>query len=206
MRNAAARKITDEAEQQQSKLLQALFPHPDDCDRLTVLHIGPALQPTLDFFSNYRCQLHIRDLFTELPLPAPDAEDESPELVLAQAMQIPQDTRFDICLFWDWLNFLDAQALTAFLEQLAPHLHRNTLAHAYAVHNLRSRRAHNVYGVSTSDTIAVKPRSRPVPGYSPHSQRKLKELMFCLDVQRSVLLPDGRLELLLQTKKMRQDA
>lgn len=205
MRNAAARTLTQDTSAQPSKLLQALFPHPDEGKRLTVLHVGPALQATLDFFADYRCQLHIRDLFAELPLPNPDNDDESesPEAVLAQAMQIPEGTVFDVCLFWDWLNFLDARALDAFLQLLTPHLHAGTRAHAFGVHNLRSRRAHNVYGVSARNTIAVKSRNRPVPGYAPHSQRELKELLFCLDVERSVLLPDSRLELLLQTKKSR---
>lgn len=70
MRNATARQLSEDLGEQQSKLLPALFPHPEDCERLTVLHIGPAVQDTLDFFAAYRCQLHIRDLFAELPLPA----------------------------------------------------------------------------------------------------------------------------------------
>lgn len=203
MRNAAARKPDEESDQQHSKLLGSLFPNPDDCERLTVLHIGPAIQPTLDFFSDYRCHLHIRDLFSELPLPGPEDEFTSPEEVLAQAMQIPPEVRFDVCLFWDWFNFLDAQSLDAFLRILSPHLHSRTRAHAFGVHNLRSRRAHNFYGVQSPDSIATKPRRQPVPGYRPHSQRELKELLFCFDVERSVLLPDSRLEILLQTKVRR---
>lgn len=203
MRNATARKLTEAQDQQHSKLLANLFPHPDDCERLTVLHVGSAIQPTLDFFSQYRCQLHIRDLFGELPLPALEDEESSAEDVLAQAMQIPPGTRFDVCLFWDWFNYLDARSLQAFLSLLAPHLHPGTRGHAFGVHNLRSRRAHNLYGVSNPHTIATRSRHRPLPGYAPQSQRQLKEQLFCFDVERSVLLPDSRLEILLRTKARR---
>lgn len=200
MRNATARQLAEDSSGQPSKLLPALLPAAEDCEHLTVLHIGPAQQDTLDFFSEYRCQLHIRDLFSELPLPEHEDEFTAPERVLAEALQLPQTVRFDVCLFWDWFNYLDAPALSAFLTLLEPHLHSGTRAHAFGVHNLRSRRAHHLYGVQSRNTIGTKPRSRPLPGYSPHSQRELKELLVGFDVERSVLLPDSRLELLLFAK------
>lgn len=83
---------------------------------------------------------------------------------------------------------------------LQPHLHANSRAHAFGVHNLRSRRAHHRYGVRGREAITVKPRATALPGYSPHSQRELKELLTGFDIERSVLLPDSRLELLLRAK------
>ena len=184
--------------EQPSKLLSWLLPEPEDCEHLTVLHIGPALQDTLDFFSQYRCQLHIRDLFAELPLP----DDEDPrqvEAALGEALQLPDDARFDLCLFWDWFSYLDATSLVTFLRLLQPHLHRHTRGHAFGVHNLRSRRVQNLYGIRSLHNLSTRVRPGSLPGYSPHSQRELKELLYCLDVERSVLLPDSRLELLLRT-------
>lgn len=194
------------ANAQPSKLLPSLFKNIDEriknideTERLTVLHIGPAQQSTLDFFSAYRCQLHVRDLFSELPIK--ESEDGPPiSEQFTQSLQLPPQTQFDLCLFWDIFNFLDTAACTAFLQLLRPHLHGGTRGHAFAVHNLRSKRAHNVYGIENLDSLSIKSRAAALPGYAPHSQRELKELLYCFDMERSVLLPDSRLELLLRSK------
>ena len=53
---------------QTSKLLPLLFAGIKEDEPLTVLHIGPALPDTVDFFCDYRCKLHFVDLFDDLPL------------------------------------------------------------------------------------------------------------------------------------------
>ncbi len=197
MRSAAAHTLPVDAAQQASKLLPLLLPEPDDCEHLTVLHIGPALQGTLDFFAGYRCQIHIRDLFAELPLPNDEDDPRAVERALDEALQLPPHSRFDLCLFWDWFNYLDTKALVTFMTLLRPHLHARTRAHAFGVHNLRSRRPQHLYGVQDRHNLCTRMRASALPGYSPHSQRELKELLYCFDIERSVLLPDSRLELLL---------
>jgi hypothetical protein len=50
-------------ETQSSQLLPALFEYIDEDRRLTVLHLGPALPETVEFFSRYRSKLFFADLF-----------------------------------------------------------------------------------------------------------------------------------------------
>lgn len=201
MRAAASRKKAMETSSQQaSKLLPALFEGVNEEQKLNVLHVGPALQDTLDFFSGYRCKLHIRDLFTELPI---IVEDDCPpdfDQQFEQMLQLPPETQIDICLFWDFFNYLSAPAVDAFLRQLHPYLHPSCRGHAFSVHNLRSPRSNNLYGIREANALCLKPRPAAMPGYAPQSQRELKELLHCFNIERSVLLPDSRLELLLQRK------
>jgi hypothetical protein len=185
---------------QPSKLVAGLFRPLEEDERLTVLHLGVASPETMDLFSRYRCRMVVNDLFEGLPFVY---EDEDEDLPLVEQFQrelaIAPDTRFDICLFWDFFNYLDREAIAAFLSVLRPHLHAGSVAHAYAVHNLRAPRVNQRYGIANDEEVVVRPRSKPLPGYSPLPQNQLKtQLLDCFRVNRSVLLTDSRLELLLE--------
>ena len=186
---------------QASKLLPALFEQFDEGQQVSVFHVGPALPETVDFFCGFRCKLHFVDIFSELPFVAD--EDKTPDLQhqFQNLLQFPPDTLFDICLFWDIFNFLNAEAIAAFLKVLQPHLKESSLAHAFSVHNTKTKNvSHDLYGIRQLDVLSVKDRDAELPGYAPHSQRRLKEMLHCFTVERSVLLPDSRLELVLHTK------
>jgi hypothetical protein len=187
---------------QPSALLPSLFEHVDEGRRLTVLHIGPALAETVTFFSHYRCKLHFIDLFGDLAKLAP-AEDAtvSLEQTLLDLMQIPAGTRFDLCLFWDLFNFLQRDAIGALAHTLAPHLKDTTLAHGFAVHSLKTPQSGKMYGIKELDQISTRARATPLPGYSPCNQGQLERMLDCFSVTRSVLLPEGRLELLLRASR-----
>lgn len=182
---------------QASKLLPSLFQHFDGEQVVTVLHVGLALPETVDFFSNYRCKLHFIDVFSALPIVAVEEETPTPEQQLQALLKFPADTLFDVCLFWDLFNFLDEDAIKAFLTLLQPHLKNSCMAHAFSVHNRKIPQKDHVYGIQQIDTLSVRSRHATPPGYAPHSQRELTALLDCFRLERSVLLPDSRLELLL---------
>ena len=190
---------------QPSKLLAELFRDIDEDRRLVVLHIGAAAPETLDFFARYRCRLYINDLFRKLPYsPAEETDAEaSVAQQLAGELQIPADTKFDICLFCDFFNYLDAPGISALLSVLSPHLHAGSMAHGFAAHTRKAAQVNQRYGISDQDALSVRPRASPLPGYSPHAQNELKAMLHCFNLDRVVLLTDSRLELLLRAKKVK---
>ncbi|MEZ5501106.1 MAG: hypothetical protein R3E50_00075 [Halioglobus sp.] len=185
---------------QPTKLLPCLFETVDEELPLTVFHIGPALPDTIDFFSSFRCKLHFIDLFSELPVNHQHDGEPTIAAQFAAMLKFPADTRFDICLFWDVFNYLDREAISAFLTTLRPHLKDTSLAHAFSVHNRNAVQGDHLYGISQRDAISFRSRRTALPGYAPHSQSELKTLLHCFTVARSVLLPDSRLELLLHAR------
>ena len=162
---------------QSSTLLSSLFTQFDMEQRLTVLHIGPALPETVEFFSRFRSKLFFVDVFSELPIELEEEVGPSLEQQFAELLDIPPATRLDICLFWDLFNFLDSAAIAAFLAALRPHLHPASLAHGFAVYNLRSPQGDQLYGISEMDALNVRSRASILPGYAPHPQSKLKNLL-----------------------------
>jgi hypothetical protein len=183
---------------QPSKLLPSLFEHIDDGQRFNVLHVGPALQDTIDFFSRYRCKLHFVDLFSELPLATFEDSGLSLEQQFEEILQLPADTQFDLCLFWDVFNFLDTAVIAAFLSRLHPCLKTTSLGDAFSVHNVKTPQGSQLYGIKQMDTLSLRNRQTKLPGYAPHSQSQLKQALTCFRFERSVLLPDSRLELVLR--------
>ncbi|GAB5451694.1 MAG: hypothetical protein Hals2KO_20220 [Halioglobus sp.] len=186
--------------QQTSQLLPTLFRNLDEERRLSVLHIGPTSSDTINFFSGFRCRLQVFDLFAELPLPDIEETERGLEPYLQELLQFPADTRFDLCLFWDVFDYLDEDALPAFLSVLRPCLAASTLAHGFTVHNPRTPANDVLYAIKGIDQLSLRSRPTPLPGYAPHNQNKLKQLLHCFRTERSVLLPDRRLELLLRAK------
>ena len=182
---------------QTSKLLPSLFQQFDPEQALTVFHVGSALPETVDFFSNYRCKLHFIDVFAALPIITAEDAIPTPVEQFQELLQFPQDTVFDILLFWDVFNFLDSDAIKILLTLLHPHMKQSSLAHAFSVHNRKAPQKDHCYGIQQMDTLSVRDRRTTPPGYAPHSQRELTGLLDCFRLDRSVLLPDSRLEMLL---------
>lgn len=187
-------------ERQKVQLLPKLFENIDDGQRITVLHIGAALPATVDFFAQFRCKLHFLDLFEELPLVVQDENCLSVAEQMSDLIQFSVDTRFDICLFWDVFNYLDPEAISALMKALAPYCSKDSLAHAFAVHNTRSAPQHLKFEITNENTLKVRARTKPVMNYGPHTQSKLKDLLSTFTFERTVLLADGRLEVLLRPK------
>jgi len=185
---------------QSSKLLPSLFHKIEDDARISVLHVGTALPETIDFFSDFRCKLYFVDLFDELPITANEDNKPTLEQYFTQSLNFDPNIQFDVCLFWDFFNFLGNEAVSAFMAVLKPHLHANTLGHAFAVHKRKSEQSKQLYGIVDANRIRVRTRSTLLPAYAPQPQARLENMLTCLNFDRSVLLPDGRLELLLSAK------
>ena len=106
----------EEMIEQTSRRLPALVlisQHLDGEGLFTVLDVGPGVSGTVSFFSQFRCRLYFLDLFDQLS-----------EAVYDPFNDIPADVRFDGCLLWDYVHFLDEQQLTLFVQALRPFIHQ----------------------------------------------------------------------------------
>ena len=183
-----------------SKLFAALIKQADTERRLTVLEIGTALAETVDFFSQFHCRLHFCDLYGEACVKeqASLSEDELRQGFEAQ-FRFPPGTAFDLCLFWDFISYLDDPALRAFNSALRPWLHRGTLAHGFGVHHLAISLENIQYGVKDQETLTVRRRQTSQMRAHPHSQIEMHDLLDCFKFERGLLMPDGKLEMLLKS-------
>ena len=184
---------------QQTLLFPSLVRKLDTSKRLSVLEVGAALPETIAFFSQYKCRLQFASMYTDRLLEMQKGYFTETELAeyITRSLNFPHNTKFDVCLFWDFLSFLDDKALRAFNTALLPHLHRGTRAHAFTVRTLSTTLPHQRYGIKEAHLFNIRPPISETRAAFPQTQTTLVNLMSAFDVDQGMLLPDGRLEVLL---------
>lgn len=191
-----------------AKLFRSLFSDIDLERRVTVLEIGSALPETIDFFANFKCRLYFADLFGASVIQEQHEDDIAEELEdrFRGLLSFPEDARIDICLFWDFLNYLDVPALHAFCAALHPFIHQSTRAHGFGLLSIDTTLKNQQYGVEGLDVLSVRPRRTPQPRFFPRRQVDLSEQLPSFDFERGLLLPDGKLEFLLRSNVQAKQA
>jgi len=198
------------AEIRSTLLLPLLLERFDPEEPIHVLDVGYGAAETVAFFSRYRCRLHFAGIIGALELetlPAEDVDvDEYLDAAFARLCDFAPDARFDVCLLWDFLNYLPVSALHAFSRVLRPHLHRQSHAHGFgafkATAPAMARAAPETalrYGVYDVDKLLVRPQHGAAPRHS-HSRAVLADALGCFEVVRGTLLKEGTMELLLQAR------
>ena len=184
---------------QQSLLFPSLIKRIDPDRRLSVLEIGPALPETIQFFSQYKCRLHFAAMYTDPVLQMQSGEFTEAELSdhINKSFDFHKDTRFDLCLFWDFLNYLDDKTVRALNTVIQPHIHKTTRAHAFTVRTLDTTFSNQQYGIEQAHMFSIRPRPGRQPQTSVHTQAVLVNLLPSFDIDQGMLLPDGRLEILM---------
>ena len=156
---------------QQTLLFPSLLKQADQHERLSVLEIGLALPDTVDFFSRYRCRVFFAAMYSDPVLDLQLGDISEAQLVdhFRKSFNFPGGLRFDLCLFWDFLNYLDDRALRAFNTAIEPYLQDSTRAHAFTVRTLQTQIANQRYAVNREDLFSVRQTQNLLPAYTGHS-------------------------------------
>lgn len=177
---------------------------------LTVLDVGPGVSETVHFLSRFRCRVHFASLFDVPSLEAGAGEDDDEEErladALAEALDFAQGCRFDICLLWDYLNYLPAAGLRAFSGALRPHIHEGTRAHGFGAFSATATSmkegpavlSHR-YAVHDADRIVARPLTAHRRGYR-HSPAALMDALTCFAIERGTLLRGGNMEFVFRAR------
>lgn len=181
---------------EQSDLFPLLFDGLDSVGGLTVFDAGPAVPETVDFFAQFKCRLIFADLLSDLP--TDEREDDGVEDVdFGKLLTYPIETRFDICLFWDFLNYLDLKMLRAFNLALTPYIHDDTRAHCFGRFSTKSLVTSQQFGIRSIDELVVRDQPANLQPCYPHGYADLRDTLGCFRFSRSKLLQEGRLEILM---------
>ncbi len=162
---------------------------------LCVLDLGPAHPDTVEFFSAYHCRLIFADVIGDTQL-----LEECTQDLQAWRTQLTRDTEicFDLCLFWDGLNYMDTATARSFNCAIAPLIHKQTWAHGFAVRTPRPQLESLNYGIAGNQEFRVQPSNHSQIPQHGHSSGEVAELMDEFEIQRGTLRRDGRIELLMQ--------
>jgi SAM-dependent methyltransferase len=199
-------------EERQTLLLPLLLEGLDAERPISVLDVGPGVGETVGFFSRYRCRLHFADLLDDLLAAAQPAEAAADEAEahyrrrFEELFAFAADTRFDVVLLWDFLNYLPLPALRAFGLALAPYLPAHARGHGFGAFKASAPSAARSggeprwsYGVKDLDRLVARPRADTRRSYA-HSRTVLADAFSCFEIARGTLLRDGAMELLFQVR------
>ena len=176
-----------------------------------VLDLGPAHGATVEFFSQYSCKLYVADLYRSLmahladpevdrlPARAEEGEDEAAAAaervrLFDELLPYPEDTRFDLILAWDLLNYLEPEQIGVLGRRLAGFSYGVTRLFAMvAMHREIPARpcAFRIRDAQTLDYEALTPRTRPAPR---HTEPALRRLLSGFDVASTCVLRNGMQE------------
>lgn len=186
---------------QVSKLLPQLFGSLDPSRRMTVLDVGRALPETVTFFSSFRCKLYLLDLYSALQSGRID-RDSPPRILQRQFHDLfgfQPGTLLDLCFLWDFPHYLNEKQLRAFSSALRLNLHPATRAHGFGVHSAATVLLNREYGILDAQTLSVRHRAGEQMKHSPHPQSFMNEWLTSFTMTTGVLLPDGKIEMLMST-------
>ncbi|MCY3813207.1 MAG: hypothetical protein OXH15_15535 [Gammaproteobacteria bacterium] len=185
----AADVAVDQRRELVSRLLPQIFRDVDPRRRLTVLDVGPGGASSVRFFGGFRCHVVFADLFDDL------GEGEAGMAAAGRLFEDLGDVRYDICLFWDFLNYLSAADLREFGRALRRHLHSGSRAHAFAAFTTVSDLTGLRFELCDESRIRVLSERGPTP--HRHTNKVIGRVLWPLSVSRAVLLEHNRQELLL---------
>lgn len=183
-----------------SRLLPELLRGYAPGDRLTVLDLGPGNASTVAFLGRFKSKVYFADLIDNPMITADNSASDLDTLArfIHRQLAVPNDARIDICLFWDYLHFMDLRTMSALSQVLQPLLHSNSRGYGFgALHGGRPEDV-SLYGIADVDTLTSTAVTNQ-PKYYPHSQQKISEHLLTLRIARGTLLREGRLELLFES-------
>ena len=183
------------------RLLPFVFEGIDTSRPLTVLDIGAGVPESVRFFNGFRCRIHFVDLFGDTGYTTVQRERRRPrETLFGRFLDFPPGTSFDICLFWDFLNYLANPLLRDFAQTLRGYVHDDTRGHAFAAFSNALPFTGLRFGLADADRLTTRPHPDVVP--HPHTRKHIADALWPFAVKRAALLEENRQELLLEIRRI----
>ena len=167
-----------------SALLPRAFERVGRERKFTVLDLGAATPESVRFFNQFSCRVYFAGLLED------DGEGDP-----ATGLDFPSDARFDVCLFWDVLNYVSAQTLELVSEAVTARLNTDCRGHAFVAFSQAAPYSGMRFRIDTLEELMVEPD----PGRVPHVRtwKDLEGKLWPFTNAAATLLQGNRQELLL---------
>lgn len=170
-------------------LLPQAFEHVDRVEKTTILDLGSPSPQTVSYFNRFRCQVYFADIL----------ERSAPEASHDLELDIPDGVRFDICLFWDTLSYLEVPALGNVVARLAAHIDTETRGHGFVAFSPATSFCCCRFRIEDSHSLVAEPD--PDAGSLGHTWKDIEDAMWPWVRGATSLMQDNRQELLLTKER-----
>ncbi|HYO14056.1 MAG TPA: class I SAM-dependent methyltransferase [Thermoanaerobaculia bacterium] len=197
-REAGSVQTEIEPQVHKSLAMAALFTEIRRARKCQVLDLGSAVGSNVEFLSQFGCKLFIEDLYAALSSRTTVGEGDlaGPEF-FSEFLSLPDDTRFDVVLAWDRLNYLHRKELAVFGEFLRRYCRPGALVFAQIYYHKQIPAQPNRFKIQDESHLVYERQTtteRPSPRFAP---AEVTGLLKGFRVDRSFLLQHGIQEYLL---------
>ncbi len=177
-----------------STLLPTVLAHTGSRRELRVLDLGVGVGQTIEIVSAERpCQFFFADVGRHV---RSSYDGSSPGLL---PFIVPNDVKFDICFFWDYLNLMNDQAMRQFAAEIDGYLSERTLVHGFLAADQRLPMPYRQYKLFSNSTIEHVNGDRFIARF-PKSRQDFEHAFPQLKCENVVLFPGNRQEILAAVK------
>lgn len=152
--------------------------------KFTVLDLGSPTPQSVRFFNQFSCQVYFAGLL--------DADGEEDD---GAGLDLPTDIRFDVCLFWDVLNYLNGESLERVAKVVTDRLNDDCRGHAFFAFSQSVPYKGLRFGIESVDELVVERDPGVVPHV--HTWKDLEATLWPFTNAAATLLQGNRQELLL---------
>ena len=167
-----------------SALLPRAFDLVGQGRKFSVLDLGSPTPQSVRFFNQFSCQVYFAGL-----LDVDGEEDDDTSL------DLPEDARFDVCLFWDVLNYLNGECLQRVAKVVTDRLNDDCRGHAFFAFSQSVPYKGLRFGIESVDRLVVERDPCAVPHV--HTWKDLEAMFWPFTNAAATLLQGNRQELLL---------
>jgi hypothetical protein len=157
--------------------LRALCDQLADKSGISILDLGSAMGVNVAFWSHFSPSLHIADLWSSMPEPAPPSlEPVDSDPGWQQILPLPEETRFDVILAWDLLNYLDQQQVSGLIRHLRGFCHPGALLFALIFDQPQMSAAPIRFRIAGMERLIYESRttdSRACPRHQPRDVQRM---------------------------------
>ncbi|PYV38462.1 MAG: hypothetical protein DMG09_11925 [Acidobacteria bacterium] len=166
--------------------------------RYSILDLGSAVGATVAFLSQFASTIRVEDLYRTLNAARFFDHGEEPveESAFERLVSIPRETRFDIILGWDLINYFRTDELAPLIRYIGRFCRPGSFLFAISSTLKEIPATPTNFKIQDAETLIYEPgatRMRPCPRYVP---RDLGRLMSGFHVRNSYLLRNGMQEYL----------
>lgn len=172
--------------------LQAALSHLHEDRPCNILDLGPAVARNVEFFSRYRCRLHIVDL---LGLLAGEPESAvrlelAPKAFFDELLSI-ETQQFDLVLAWTVFDHLEMDAARHLASRLARLTHVGARLYAIVATGHGAGATGLSFAICEHDTLEYRPTGRPDHRSVPLNSAAFARLLAGFAIDESVVLRHG---------------
>jgi hypothetical protein len=177
--------------------LEALFQRLQGISPCSILDLGPVRSKSIEFWSQFNPVIYMADLRSQLPLPIFASEVlQAAEPDWSLLLALPADSRYNVILAWDLLNYLELPSISSLIRYLKHFSLPGTILFTLIFDQKQMPKIITIYRIVDETHLAYEYDGAEMRACPRHQPRALAGVMQQFQISNSFRLRNGIVEFL----------